>query len=84
MNLTSLLVLTTLFISVFNGLPKTSYVKLVDVWLIFHLIVPFCEVIVHTAADVLRNPTIDESEEEKRAKAKEKKEVEANNLLEVI
>jgi hypothetical protein len=27
-----------------NGLPKTSYVKMIDIWLIFNLIVPFLEV----------------------------------------
>ena len=32
------------FISVANSLPKTSYVKMVDVWLIFNLIIPFVEV----------------------------------------
>ena len=35
MNLTSLLVLTTLFISVSGSLPQTAYIKMVDVWLIF-------------------------------------------------
>lgn len=44
-NLTSLLVLTTLFISVSNSLPTTSYVKLMDIWLIFCLLVPFSETI---------------------------------------
>ena len=34
-NLTSLLVLTTLFISVSSSLPQTAYVKMVDLWLIF-------------------------------------------------
>ena len=34
-NVTSLLVLTTLFISVSNSLPQTAYVKMVDIWLIF-------------------------------------------------
>ena len=34
-NLTSLLVLTTLFISVAGSLPQTAYIKMVDVWLIF-------------------------------------------------
>ena len=34
-NLTSLLVLTTLFISVSGSLPQTAYVKMVDMWLIF-------------------------------------------------
>ncbi len=44
-NLTSLLVLTTLFISVSQSLPQTAYVKLLDVWLIVCLIVPFSEVL---------------------------------------
>ncbi len=44
-NLTSLLVLTTLFISVSNSLPTTSYIKLMDIWLIFCLLVPFSETI---------------------------------------
>ena len=40
-NLTSLLVLTTLFISVSSSLPQTAYVKMVDVWLIFAQVVLF-------------------------------------------
>ena len=54
MNLTSLLVLTTLFISVSSSLPQTAYVKMVDVWLIFNLLLPFIEVLVHTYMDTLR------------------------------
>lgn len=53
-NLTSLLVLTTLFISVSNSLPKTSYIKMIDIWLLFVLNVPFVEVILHTTIDMLR------------------------------
>ena len=63
-NLTSLLVLVTLFISVSNSLPRTSYVKLIDVWLIFNLLVPFIDVLLHTIIDIIRNdydPTIDAS-----------------------
>ena len=56
-NLTSLLVLTTLFISVFNSLPTTAYVKMIDIWLIFNLFVPFSEVILHTLMDSLREDT---------------------------
>ena len=44
-NLTALLSLTTLFISVTNSLPKTSYIKMIDIWLIYCLTVPFCEVV---------------------------------------
>ena len=35
------------FISVAAGLPKTSYVKMIDIWLIFNLTVPFMEVVTH-------------------------------------
>ena len=45
-NLTVMLVLTTLFISFSNELPKTSYIKMIDVWLIFNLLIPFVEVII--------------------------------------
>ena len=47
-NLTVLLVLVTMFISVSNSLPTTSYVKMVDLWLIFTLLLPFVEVLIHT------------------------------------
>ena len=47
-NLTVLLVLTTMFISISNKLPNTSYIKMIDVWLIFNLTVPFVEVLLHT------------------------------------
>ena len=43
-NLTSQLVLTTLFISVSSALPKTAYVKMIDIWLIFAQLIPFFEV----------------------------------------
>lgn len=53
-NLTALLVLTTLFISVSDSLPKTSYIKMIDIWLIFNLFIPFAEVLLHTFIDSLR------------------------------
>ena len=53
-NLTSLLVLVTLFISVSDSLPRTSYVKLIDFWLIFNLLVPFIDILLHTIIDALR------------------------------
>ena len=53
-NLTSQLVLTTLFISVSNSLPPTSYVKMIDVWLIFSQLIPFAEVLLHTFMDSMR------------------------------
>ena len=53
-NVTILLVLTTLFISVSNSLPKTAYIKMIDTFLIFSLFMPFIEVLIHTALDKLR------------------------------
>ena len=47
-NLTVMLVLTTFFVNISNKLPSTSYIKMVDIWLIFNLIIPFVEVLIHT------------------------------------
>jgi len=65
-NLTALLVLTTLFISVSGALPPTAYVKMVDIWLIFAQLIPFCEVILHTYMDMMRTEGDDDDEEEGR------------------
>ena len=54
-NLTSLLVLTTLFISVAQSLPPTAYVKMIDVWLIFAQIVPFMEVLLYSWIEIHRS-----------------------------
>ena len=43
-----------MFINISNQLPKTSYIKMMDVWLIFNLILPFTEVLLHTYKDYLR------------------------------
>ena len=43
-NLTNMLVMTTIFISVMERLPTTSYLKMIDYWLIFCQLVPFTEV----------------------------------------
>ena len=50
-----MLVLVTMFISVSNSLPTTAYVKMVDIWLIFNLIIPFVEVLLHTYIDYHRD-----------------------------
>ena len=47
LNLTTMLVLTTMFVGVSNELPKTSYMKMVDYWLVFNLFIPFAEVLLH-------------------------------------
>ena len=47
-NLTCMLVLATMFISIAESLPKTAYLKMMDYWLVFNLILPFVEVLLHT------------------------------------
>ena len=48
-NLTIMLVMTTIFTSKIEELPPTSDMKMIDIWLIFCLVVPFLEVILRTA-----------------------------------
>ncbi len=43
-----------MFINISNNLPKTSYIKMMDIWLIFNLLLPFMEVLIHTYIDTLR------------------------------
>ena len=54
-NLTCMLVLVTMFISVSSSLPKTSYIKMIDYWLIFTLLLPFVEVLLHTYMESLND-----------------------------
>ena len=52
-NLTIMLVMTTIFTSKIEELPPTSDLKMLDYWLIFCLVVPFLEVILRTAIECL-------------------------------
>jgi len=50
-NLTTMLVMTTIFISKMEGLPPTSDTKMIDMWLILCQLVPFIEVMLVTAIE---------------------------------
>ena len=52
-NLTIMLVMTTIFTSKIEELPPTSDMKMIDLWLIFCLVVPFTEVILRTMIESL-------------------------------
>ncbi|KAK4317670.1 hypothetical protein Pmani_011259 [Petrolisthes manimaculis] len=52
MALTTLLVLYALYQQISNGLPKTSYVKAIDVWCFFAITFIFTKVIFHVVIDV--------------------------------
>ena len=47
-NVTAFLVIATLFISVSNDLPRTSYLKMIDLWMLFAMFVPFLIVVLQT------------------------------------
>ena len=53
-NLTTMLVIVTLFVSVSENLPPTSYMKMMDIWLLFNLFVPFLLILIHTYMENLR------------------------------
>ena len=53
-NLTTMLVMTTIFISKMEGLPSTAYMKMIDLWLILCQLVPFVEVVLFTAKEYTR------------------------------
>ena len=75
-NLTIMLVMTTIFTSKIEELPPTSDMKMIDLWLIFCLVVPFTAVILRTAIESLTCicHICCTKPKEKGAKEKEKKE----------
>ena len=58
-NLTTMLVMTTIFISKMEGLPPTSATKMIDYWLILCQLVPFAQVVLLTAMEYLREGELD-------------------------
>ena len=53
-NLTTMLVMTTIFISKMESLPPTSATKMIDYWLILCQLVPFIQVVLLTAMEYIR------------------------------
>ena len=53
-NLTTMLVMTTIFISKMEGLPPTSDIKMIDIWLVLCQMVPFVEVVLLTTMEYHR------------------------------
>ena len=62
-NLTTMLVMTTIFISKMEGLPPTSATKMIDSWLILCQLVPFAQVVLLTAMEYLREDEVVEEED---------------------
>ena len=70
-NLTNMLVMTTIFISVMARLPATAYIKHIDIWLIGGQLLPFLEVVILTMKEKLRDGnTFNQSDGENQSKPK--------------
>ena len=63
-NLTTMLVMTTIFISKMESLPPTSDIRMIDIWLVFCQLVPFVEVVLLTAMEYHREDTEEKTENE--------------------
>ena len=46
--MSNIYILATLFLSVSESLPTTAYIKMIEVWLIFTLMIPFLQVLILT------------------------------------
>ena len=44
------------FLGLSQGLPVTSYIKMIDIWMLFTMTVPFLEVVLHTTNEVFKRP----------------------------
>ena len=71
-NLTIMLVMTTIFTSKIEELPPTSDTKMIDFWLIFCLLVPFSFTLVQTAIECYRE---EDEEKERWAETRQGQEV---------
>ena len=60
-NLTTMLVMTTIFISKMESLPPTSATKMIDYWLILCQLVPFAQVVLLTLMESLREKEQEEN-----------------------
>ena len=80
-NLTVMLTTTTLLISVVKKLAPTSYIKWIEAWLIFAMLIPFTHVILITCIEWLRQA---EERKEKETKTEEEEEPEYERSKEPI
>ena len=63
-NLTTMLVMTTIFISKMESLPATSYMKMIDIWLILCQLAPFAQVVLITTMEYIRKDEYGNESEE--------------------
>ena len=72
-HLPTMLVMTTIFISKMEGLPPTSDIKMIDIWLVLCQMVPFAEVVLLTAMEYNREDKKKVKKTKKKGKRKSRK-----------
>ena len=83
-NLTTMLVMTTIFISKMEGLPPTSATKMIDYWLILCQLVPFAQVVLLTAMEYLREEESEDCVELKDVKDPKSEQEEGPELKDAL
>ena len=69
-NLTTMLMMTTIFMTTLSELTDTAYAKWIDLWLIFCQLVPFVEVILLTLKEAFRENETDQDKRQRRNRKK--------------
>ena len=75
-NLTTMLVMTTIFIGKVESLPPTADLRMIDAWLILCQLVPFIEVVLLTAMEYLR-----ETDSNENAQIEKQKKISKNDYF---
>ena len=83
-NLTTMLMMTTISIGKMQTLPTTAYVRMIDVWLVFCQLVPFAEVILLTALEYHRGEDVNEVQANMTTTETEKNKPGTGNLIQVV
>ena len=83
-NLTTMLVMTTIFISKMEGLPPTSDVKMIDIWLVICQMVPFAEVVLLTAMEYNRENKKKRKKTKKKGRKAKDEEVDSNTYSKYV
>ena len=83
-NLTTLLMMTTMSIGKMQVLPTTAYIRMIDLWLVFCQLVPFSEVILLTAQEYYRNDLTGDEEDKETDDRSDKDPVNDVSLVEVL
>ena len=79
-NITVMLVLVSMYIAVVASLPVTSYIKMIEIWLLFNLIIPFIDVCICCYVDYIRTNLEEENNNASTSSVEDEKKKDDNNF----